>query len=271
VPVDSSRITVTYTYHGTPFITSVNPLKLAYIDGGACSRGVHDVVYQTIADETLWPWYDHAPCNLVNVPIRICDSPSRCSDEFFYTGEDIQVNIPQSDVAGAATATARFEHNGIPQLVSIVDYSYLHGGMPCEVGGSRVPATVGAVALWWPSTGDCGAAGTQIVARFNTVEFGLLQGAFTWNLADLDYDVDTGTPPQTPSPSPQPNPASQSAEATPTQLAASPIGTATPAELPRSGGMPVGQRLPGSDVFDGVIALSGAVCAWRFAAPRRKG
>lgn len=235
MPPQSSRITVTYTYQGLPTITVAQSLRVAYVEGEICEAGGLEVVYETIVNETLWPWRDFEPCNSLGVRVRVCHSLSICSDEFTYTGEDVSVSLPVDEIAGVTLATARFLRDGIPQNVSILGWKYEVNGRVCSAGPTSAvfvpPAKVSVVTRFWPSGPGCDAQHVQV--HFNTVEFGVLDASFEWDGASVEFDVETGASAQTTSP-------------TPVSIGPGRTPVPTPAGLPPSGGPAPGSpsRLP---------------------------
>ena len=232
-PVSPSKsiITVTHTYDGIPVIWVAQTLSLAYIGDETCSAGGPQIVFEAIALEASWPWRDYPPCNLVGVPIRICESELVCSDEFTYTGEDVSVNLQVAETELVTLATARFVHAGEEQAASVTGWRYEAGGMVCSAGPTSAirvpPAKVPALTRFWPPHPVCGAQHVEVY--FNTIEFGILHASFEWKGISLEYDVETGgflTPSVSPSPSSSPSSTGDGNNG------------ATPAELPRSGGRP---------------------------------
>lgn len=268
VPLYSSTITVTYTYRGTPFLTAANPLSEAFINGEEdCGVQVSGVTYLAIQSSTVWPWQNYPPCNEVGLRVRLCDRPSLCSDEFTYNGLDVHVDIPYPEIPGASLARAHFEHEGVPQTVTVTSWSFESGVQLCNgdpaLGVLIPPATVSDVGFLWPPA-PCTVQGQEVHVRFATAEFGALTGSFQWNGDDVDYDVATGAFLQTPTPSPTP---SSTASVVPSN---SPTTGATPANLPLTGGPPSagGSSVPA--VAAGVTAIVTALGAWFIVARGKK-
>lgn len=256
----SSKIAVTYTYRGLPVITLVTPLQLAYIDGSkVCGRGVSHITYETIVSVTLWPWGSNPPCNEVGASVRVCEAPEQfCSNEFVYTGEDAGVELPIQDLpADIPLATARFVHDGVPQTVTITAWLFLAGGQVCAASSSLTdPAVVSVVA--WGIASKCVPSG-DVHVRFTTVELGDLEATFEWNGDDVGYDVDTGTFLQTPSPSPKVTPS-----------VTIPSETASPAQLPKSGGRPEGSHPSVAKGAFIAMLFAASISALFIAAQRRR-
>lgn len=264
VPANSSKITATYTYHGVPLITLVNPLHLAVVNGTDCGRPVLDISYAAISDEATWPWHDYSPCNQLGVTTQVCDLPSRCSDDFTYVGHDVRVSVPVGEIPAATLATAHFVHNAVPQTVTLTAWRFDAGGQVCSAGpGVAVAATVRDVAIPWPPA-RCATAGKDVGVVFTTAELGDLRASFQWIGGNADYDVDTGAFLRTPTPSPTATPG-PTLSAIP-QASVSP----TPAQLPQSGGPPPSNPSTALPIVVGTAAIAATVAAWLVAARRRK-
>jgi hypothetical protein len=257
-----------YTFRGIPIIILTGSLHVAFVNGDTrCGVNVFDRVYEALTDGTPWPWGypgSNPPlCNQPGVSVRVCHSATACSDEFTYTGADVSVNFPVSDLpADAPLAIAHFVHEGDSQTVSLTGWLFETGGYRCSSGGRPLlPAVVSEVAHTWPTISQCSPPGQDVHVTFNTAEFGDLHATFQWNSGDVNYDVDTGAFPQTPTPSPSPPATAQPA---PT-ASASP----TPAQLPRSGGAPTSHRLPLADIAAALAAISAGIAVSLIALQRR--
>lgn len=266
VPARSSKITATYTYRGIPIIMIVNPLHYAYVNGTDCGVAVAAISYAAISDETAWPWHNYRPCNQLGVTTRVCDMPSRCSDEFTYNGQDVRVNVPVGEIPNLTRATAHFVHDSVPQTVAVTRWRFEAGGRVCSSGpGVAVAATVRDLAIPWPVT-RCATPGEDVSVVFTTAEAGDLHASFQWNGGDVDYDVDIGAFLQTPTPSPTPTPAPIE---TPTPASSPRVITPSPGLLPQTGGPPQEEHSPILEIPVGFSAILAGTAAWYLTARRR--
>jgi len=262
VQTGTSIVTVTYTYHGTPTIAVAQTLAFASVDGEACEGGGPAIVFETIVSQTTWPWRNYAPCNSVDLPVRICENPMTCSDEFTYTGDDVAVNLPVDEIfdqiPGATFATARFVHNGKPQTVRVVRWRYEVGGLVCSAGAGA-PAELSVLTRLWPTRPGCGKEHVDVL--FETLEFGELSASFEWNGSSVEFEVETpsGLQPTistTPSPGPSPT--------------ITPSPAVSPAALPDAGGPPESDRSPSAGLLAGLGAAAVGVIAASVTLARRR-
>jgi hypothetical protein len=260
VPVNSTRITVEYTYDGVPVIVpGVGPLSAAYVDGDYCSATVQQVAYEAIWNQTAWPWSEYpgqpAECSQAPVSVRICHGPDLgCSHEFVFEGDDVIVesSFLENVFPDASLAIAHFVHAGVPQTVSVTGWQFTAGGHVCGAGPTSAvyvpPAVVSVVGRLWSAGPGCDTP--EIEVHFNTLEFGELEGSFLWEGGTVHYDVDTGAFAPTPSPSPTP-----SLSPTPA-LVQTVEPTISPVQLPRSGDGTTGVGSLNNYLLIGLVAIS---------------
>ncbi len=240
----------------------VNRIGRAIVDGERCSVKVTADVLQTVVHWTSWPWYDYPPCNLTGVPATICYGLwTSCSEEFIFNGDDVTVDIDWAlDGPDPPTVTARFEHAGREQPVTLLAWWFRAGAVDCGQGDTE-PVTLSSVTAWWPlkSAEACSVPGTDILVSVLTEEFGELEGSFQWASEDVTFAVDTGILLSTPTASPSASPTTPTPPATD---APSPAGTTpTPAGLPEAGGPPGSAFRPNAVVLVVFGAVSAVIVA----------
>lgn len=192
----ASTITVRFVRDGQPLISIVGSPR-AYANGAQCDLGARPaVVVEAIEWAEEWPPPLHQPnpdCAQVGAVIKMCFG-SACA-QVVWEGKDTFAQLEVPSLPGQSIVAARFMSKGAPVRVTLDGWDYTAGGESClDTGTSRAAVRgVASISRYWPTQSfspACAAPRSTIIARFNTMDFGLLVTEFVWTGGDMVVDVD---------------------------------------------------------------------------------